>query len=327
MELKRRLENLSMPQLRLIVEASKTRSLSQSAENRGITLSAASRSLKDAEQKLGFSLYDRTPTGLSPTKKGTIVANNISAALDLLFLGEGAGTFDVANSDSFSFAFGGSNFAGTSLCAPILAQLSSIWPEVRVRFQTGTTPEILDMLIEGSIDIACTEEIHNYGRDFNHVNIYIDELCVVCSKSVQLPPRIPNNKFLLNQKWVIPSRAEKSARQAIDNFFKARLGAYPQHVIEGDDPIAMYGLAGFRGYFSIAPAKFCVAFQERLALNVLPIFLPNSGRNVSMTHLVTNEKAEGLKQISKTAAGIVLRLVQNEKVDADIRKLKSGEFL
>ena len=327
MNVRKRLETLSMPQLRLIVEASKTKSLSRAAENRGVTLSAASRSLKDAEEKLGFVLFERTPMGLFATKQGAIVSENIASALTVLFNEDEGVSSDSGSPGSFSFSFGGSNYAGTSICAPIIAQLSSIWPEVRVNFKTGTTPEIMDMLFEGSIDIACSEEIHEFGRDFKHMNVYIDELCVTCSKSTQLPSNPLDPEYLQSRRWVVPSKAEKSARQAISMFFEDRLGGVPEVVIEGDDPIAMYGLTGIQGYFSFAPLRYSIAFRDRIGVYVLPLVLPNSGRNVSLSYLGANEKAESLKQVSQISADIFLRLVKGDQVETDLRRLKSGAVL
>ncbi len=316
-----------MPQLRLIVEAGKSRSLSLAAERRGITLSAASRSLKDAEEKLGFSIFERSPTGLFATKRGAIVIENISAALKLLFEHDANSSLLDDTSERFSFSFGGSNYAGTSICAPIIAQLSGQWTEVRIQLKTGTTPEVMDMLFEGSVDIACSEEIHNFGRDFKHINIYIDELCVICSQSTELPADPLDPEYLRTRKWVVPSKSEKNARQAIDHFFEAHLGAKPKQVIEVDDPIAMYGLTGIQGFFSFAPARYMCAFRDRVAMFALPIILPNSGRNVSLSYLATNERAERLQKISVTAAQLFSRLMKSDSVEDDLKRLRGGAIL
>ena len=78
------MQNLTLKQLRIVLEITKTGKIASSAKNLGVTPPAVTLQLKQLEDSLGLTLFERRKDGLRPTDAGRVVletAERIEASL------------------------------------------------------------------------------------------------------------------------------------------------------------------------------------------------------------------------------------------------------
>lgn len=147
---------MQLDDIETILVVSETRSLSQAAERLYMSRPGLSQKITHIENAYGVKLYNRSSTGVVPTRAGEIVtkfAREISAleralvselsAVDERF----ASTIDV-----------GMSFAdGVALLPALVKKFHDAHPDALVHLDAGYEPELIAKLKEGKLDFAILE--------------------------------------------------------------------------------------------------------------------------------------------------------------------------
>lgn len=144
---------MTLQHLRTFVEAFRYESLSQAAENLGITQPAVSQHIASLETQLGKALFVRQARGVQPTAFARDLAAQIGDGLDRA---ETALATMRARSAELSGAL---QIAGpaelmSEKVAPVLQSL--VEAGLRVRLLLGGKASIYDALLNGDVDLAFT---------------------------------------------------------------------------------------------------------------------------------------------------------------------------
>jgi len=151
-------------------EVAKAATLSAAAKTIGITQPAVTRSLKQLEEILGVTLFDRGPTGVLLTREGQILARrvNLMNSEYKLALAELA---DQKKGVSGSLRIGAGPVWLLSILPPVINEFHKHFPEVRISVTGPGFDDGIQKLHDGDLDMICG------GLDFpDHADIVKEPL-------------------------------------------------------------------------------------------------------------------------------------------------------
>lgn len=146
------MRNISLKQLRTIQEIAAQGKINSAANILALTAPAVTIQLKQAEEEIGLTLFDRTPDGMRPTAAGLAVIDAAQAVQERLRV-------LVDEIDAIKGVRAGSLKLGVVSTAKyfapsLMAGFSKLHPAIDVRLQIGNRAEIVEMLRQHEIDIA-----------------------------------------------------------------------------------------------------------------------------------------------------------------------------
>lgn len=133
--------------------AAKTGSLTQAAKALYLTQPSVSHAIKQLEDSFGITLFYRNSKGVSLTQEGAILYSYIEKSQILISLAEKQ-MAALKNLDSGELRIGGSDSLFKHYMLPYLETFHKQYPGVGLHLNHGTTPEIIALLKEGSIDLG-----------------------------------------------------------------------------------------------------------------------------------------------------------------------------
>ena len=149
------MRHLDLLLLRTFVAATDHRSMTAAARQLHLTQGAVSQQMRRLEEALGVRLFERAGRGITPTQAAERLlgkARQLQALHDSIW------------SDMAGSALQGSvrlgapyDLVGPAL-APVLQAFNHAWPQVELSIVCGSSPELLDQLHSGALDIAVVEQ-------------------------------------------------------------------------------------------------------------------------------------------------------------------------
>lgn len=134
-------------------------SLTEAAASLCISQPAASKLLKHAEQRLGFSLFKRVKGKLQPTKEAHILYEEIKPIYEKINELNKL-TYNLAKNTQGQITLGCLPSLGLSLIPKLTAQFLKKYPNVFVSIGTDHTQALEQKLLQREIDIAVTFQPH-----------------------------------------------------------------------------------------------------------------------------------------------------------------------
>ena len=145
--------NIDLKLLGIVSELSRTRSVSQTAENLNLSQSAVSMSLSKLRRHFNDPLFVRTSTGMEPTPHATELIQLLQRAGDLLQTALGLHVvFDPSISER-RFTIHSTDIAQVTLMPRLMRRLRQVAPHVQIDLQriSEVTPKVLE---SGEADLA-----------------------------------------------------------------------------------------------------------------------------------------------------------------------------
>jgi DNA-binding transcriptional LysR family regulator len=144
---------LKTRQLLLLVALAEEGNIHRAAQVLSMTQPAASKLLKDLEDVLGVSLFDRLPRGMSPTWYGETMIRH--ARMALASLNQAHDELMALKTGHFGqVGVGAITSPGLSLLPPAVALVKQEHPNLRISLEIETSPVLLDRLEQGKVDIV-----------------------------------------------------------------------------------------------------------------------------------------------------------------------------
>jgi DNA-binding transcriptional LysR family regulator len=144
-----------------------------------VAQSALSHQVRRLEQELGMELLRRTTRSVAPTEAGELVAARARAVLaetDAL-----RGDIDELRGLTRGHVNIGAMLFGGELDIPaVIARFTSSFPNVEVGLREGTAQRMLEMLSDGSLDVAFALEVRP-PDDVQRLELSSEELAVATS--------------------------------------------------------------------------------------------------------------------------------------------------
>ncbi|MFV0551129.1 MAG: LysR family transcriptional regulator [Anaerorhabdus sp.] len=166
--------NIKLEQYKIFNEAASTLSFSSAARNLFITQSAVSQAISQLEKELKTQLFVRMTKGVTLTREGELLFQNINQALTLITHAENQlsnlselkeGELNIAAGDSVSEFF----------LAPYLSQFHDLYPNVKIKVINRTSLEINQLLKNNQVDLGFVNlPIHDESLTFNECFVIHD---------------------------------------------------------------------------------------------------------------------------------------------------------
>ena len=188
-------------------------SFSRAAIFLGINQSALSRHVRNLERDLGIQLFYRNGRGVVLTEFGERLLTRAARALEEIALAKQEAVH--ARTETIeSVVIGMTPTVGRVLIQPLARELTTAFPNIKLRFMEGFSGHLLEWLDAGRLDLAVLYQGWSGGR--LHAEHLINErLCLVSSKKAKkLKPKTPTAE-LADVSLILPS-APHGLRRLVD---------------------------------------------------------------------------------------------------------------
>lgn len=193
------------------------KSFSIAAKKLFITQSAVSQSIKGLEKQLGVTLFYRKSRNIHLTSEGELLFSYASQAFNFLKAAEGklqeieglrAGEIRIGVSDSICKYF----------VMPYIKKFGQLYPNVAIKVINRTTPQLLEVLKSGLVDIIISTLPVNKEMFSSVPFIKVNDIFVASKKFAELENReIPLKE--LTKYSLVMLQSNSSTRRFIDSFF------------------------------------------------------------------------------------------------------------
>ncbi|MCD8040664.1 MAG: LysR family transcriptional regulator [Clostridia bacterium] len=241
---------------RVFYTVAKCGSLTRAAEELYISQPAVSQAIKQLENQLGTSLFNRTHKGMElSVQGGKLIFKQVEEALTLLDGAENM-LIELKTTATGTIRIGATDSIFSNLIADKIVEFHEMYPAVKFDLITGTTMDTIAQLKDNKCDIV-------------FINLPVDDKEVVLSGSVSLLSDIfvANEKFSELKNSVVPIKKlqeypilmmEKNtvARHATDAYLSS-LGITLQPDIEVANWDLMLKLAAKGMGIGCVPREYC----------------------------------------------------------------------
>ncbi|MGI4856110.1 MAG: LysR family transcriptional regulator, partial [Janthinobacterium lividum] len=282
---------LKTRQLLLLATMDEEGNVRRAAEVIGMAQPAASKLLKDLEDMLGVSLFDRTPQGMRPTVYGEVMIRHARMVLSDL-----SHAYDEISSLRAGLAgevrIGTIAVAGASLVARAVARIKRDYPRLQVSIQVETSNLLLPLLAQGDLDIMIGRMLEgqtpahngrNYGRNYglNHgLDLGLkyeplgrEPLCLVVRPGHPLlAERALSLAALCGEAWILhPSGSV--LRHRIDMLFASLGLAPPLNVVNTGSLPVIASLLEQSDMLAVLPTEIARQYEGYGVMRILPLVL------------------------------------------------------
>ena len=130
--------------------------ISEAAERLHIAQPAVSRQIRELEERLGVTLFDRLPRGVRLTEAGQLLAQHARRVFAIAEEAEQA-MHDLKGLARGRLSIGASTTIGNYLLPPVLARFRRSYPGVEIALEIANTDIIQQNLLDARVDLGLTE--------------------------------------------------------------------------------------------------------------------------------------------------------------------------
>ncbi|KAB3530062.1 LysR family transcriptional regulator [Alkaliphilus serpentinus] len=171
-------------------------SFSKAAEALFISQSAVSQAIKALEEALDCKLFNRHTKRVKLTKEGKVLFNHVEQALNFLKRGEDS-ISSMKDLTQGELWIGASDTICKYYLIPHLEKFHKLYPGIKIKITSRTSPVCMDLLIKGNIDLA----VVNIPEGFVDKNLKIHGV-----KNIQ-------DKFIVGKKYRALAQRELTLRE------------------------------------------------------------------------------------------------------------------
>lgn len=269
---------LKLRQLELVLSLNATRNLNQAAAALNISQPSATRLLKEVEEALGATLYERSSRGMIPTLYGKATGkyaksllngmNKLHRELEGLRRGiEGP------------VKIGAVTAAVPGLITDMVREVLNDYPNVLFTLVTEGSSTLLPALVDQRLDLVVGRIVGPFMEDqLTYEPLVEDELSIVVGRHHRLLRRTNLSLAdLANESWILEPPPSPSRSTVDAAFDRAGLGR-PTCNIESVSIIGKTNLAHNTDMIAVLPASVARYFVDLKAVAILPVSLPNGQR-------------------------------------------------
>lgn len=265
---------LKTRQLLLLVAIAEEKNIHRAAESLNITQPAASKLLKDLEDVLGVSLFDRLPKGMIPTWYGEALVRNARVALSSLNQ-----AFDEVQALKAghlgSVNIGAITTPGITLLPTAIATLKKTHPNLHVQVHIDTSDVLHLGLAQGKHDLLVARLFA--AHDKSQVNFFAlaDEPAVAVVRTGH--PLLDVDKLSLrdlsHQAWIVPPEGTV-LRHRYDLMFLGESLPAPTNLIETTAVLFITKIIVECDAICLLAADVARYYEAQGLVKVLPVHLP-----------------------------------------------------
>jgi len=219
----------TLRQLRSLIAAADTGSLSAAARALQITQPAASQQLRELERALSVRLLERGGGPIRPTAIGETVlahARRVQAAVNDIV----AAATAFRGGETGRVRLGTGATACIHLLPPLLAQMKVRMPGLEIIIATGNTPDMLRRVQDGGLDAAVVTLAGRLDRSLEPRRLR-DETLLAYAPASLLPGDQPLRPAALSRLPLILYESGGTTRGVVDTWFRGA-GQTPRPIME-----------------------------------------------------------------------------------------------
>lgn len=277
--------HLSLRHLNLIDAIARDGTLLGAAQSVGLTQSAVTKALQEAEAVIGARLFDRTNRGVSPTPEGQVLIAHARLILSQL-RHAGQELEDLRSGAGGRVAVGVSVSAAVRMLPEAIAAVRQTRPNLAITVKEGTTDVLLPSLRQGELDLIVGRlPAFSVGSDIAEEILCDDHARIV----VRIGHPLLSRKSLslgdlANEPWILPRR-ETSLRRQIDEAFRIENAPSPANCVESVSFLTNRALVLRADHLAVWPVQLA-RFEMGLGhVATLPIELPTMRQPIGVCTL------------------------------------------
>jgi len=265
---------LKTRQLLLLIALDDERNIHRAASELNMTQPAASKQLKDLEDTLGVTLFDRLPRGMRPTIYGEAMIRHSRMALtslskaheDIVALKSGlSGQVDVGVILS----------PGLSLIPPAIAKVKEQSPMLRIGVEVESSNILLARLMHGELDFLVGRILdENNSLDLGYEELSDEPVCAVARVGHPLQSaRSLSLKDIVDAPWIMAPKGS-ILRSRCDQMFRNSGLTPPANVVDTTAILVITSLLQQTDFLYAMPTEVARYYSQARLLDILPIELP-----------------------------------------------------
>lgn len=300
---------MDIRQLRTILAIAETGSLTKAAELLHIVQPALSRQLRQLEEELGASLFERNRLGMVLTQPGRRFVDQVRVSLKGLYQAK-ADIGATQTSLMGSVAIGMLPNLALCLAGPLVESLRRQYPDLRVRIATGFTDFLHEGLMQGQLDM-CLMGDYLQSELLNNFPVFREPMFVVGLPDSRLSQSMPVDLADVAKMPLVVPEAE-SLRHVIDRACTI-IGVNLNPIVEsGNTPVLLDLVARGIGV-SILPVMPIAPMLKSKQLVGAPIVSPDLRRTVTIGSPVISRNPHAVKILHDELIRLLRPLVQDHQ--------------
>ena len=269
------INRIRMRQVLLMLAIHEHRTLHAAAQHLGMTQSAASKMLRELEEALGETLFDREGRGLKLNAAGQAVMNSCrSLRSTMTALGHELYKLRLGSAEKI---FIGSIMVALPDClSSALLETKSIYPLLSVEVVIDTSDRLIELLRDGTLDIVIgrlPKDAGPAGQECVFRPIGEEEVSIVAAPDhplVNLSKNTPAPfESLMDYPWILQPQGSPS-REVIEEEFVSHHVAMPTGFIETSSLLFTSTLLKRGNMLAVAPRSIAVQYEETGSLRIIP---------------------------------------------------------
>lgn len=297
------MKNIKTQQLRYLAAVYDEGSITAAAHRVNATQSGVSMRIREFEEWLGVSFFERTPTGVVPTKIGDIVYQRATRILREI---------DELEQDVLSARgqIGGRVRAGImptfsrSILAPTLIEFGERHPFVDVQISEGYSEMLTHRVSNGELDFAVVPA-GSIPDGLRSVHVETDlEILVESTREDGKEPARTNLATAEPLNLVLPGPAN-ARRKGIDQYLE-NICQSQHSVFEIDSMMTTFDLLDKGHFASILPGCLCISKFDDPCLRLSPISKPE----LKVDYLLIEPASKGTSTVVKAFSDTLCRVIR-----------------
>lgn len=265
---------LKTRQLLLLVALAEEGNIHRAAEVLNMTQPAASKLLKDLEDVLGVSLFDRLPRGMRPTWYGEAMIRHARSALSSL--NQAHDEVQALKAGRFGqVSVGAITTPGIMLLPQAIASVKSTHPTLRVALHIETSDVLLERMAQGRMDMLVARLFANHDKTALKYEALAEEPAVAIVRPGHPLLRVDGLSLrdLVNSAWIVPPEGSV-LRHRFDLMFREEGLDAPVNLIETTALLFITKMIAESDVICLIAGDVARYYQEHGVVEVLPIDLP-----------------------------------------------------
>jgi DNA-binding transcriptional LysR family regulator len=265
---------LKTRQLLLLVALAEEGNIHRAAEVLNMTQPAASKLLKDLEDVLGVSLFDRLPRGMRATAYGEAMIRHARVALSSL--NQAHDEVQALKAGRFGqVSVGAITTPGIMLLPDAISRLKRTHPTLRVSLQIEGSDVLMERMAQGKMDILVARLFAQHDKTALRFEAMAEEPAV----AVVWPghPLLGVNRLTLrdltSRGWIVPPEGSVLRHRFDLMFSEAGLEA-PMDLIETSALLFVTKMIGAGDMIGLLAGDVGRYYAQHNVVSVLPIDLP-----------------------------------------------------
>jgi DNA-binding transcriptional LysR family regulator len=260
-------------QLMLLIAIGDEGNIHRAAQILKVSQPAASRLLKDLEDALGVSLFERLPRGMRPTWYGETMIRH--ARIALLSLTQAGSELEALKTGRFgAVTVGAITGPALSLLPQAVGIVAREQPDLRVQILVESSDVLIQRLVENKLDIVIGRLLEAHDKTNLSYERLADE--PVCAIARPHHPMLRNSVLTLKQlvtaTWIVPPVGSVLRRRFDLMFQETGLGT-PPHLAETSSILFTTKMLQESDFVSVVPTEVARYYASYGMIAILPIQL------------------------------------------------------